>query len=39
MITWVIVAAVVLYVVITYNKLVSIKDNVEKAWANIDVLR
>jgi len=38
MITWVIVAAVVLYVVITYNSLVSIKHNVEKAWANIDVL-
>jgi len=38
MITWVIVALVVLYFVITYNSLVSIKHNVEKAWANIDVL-
>lgn len=38
MITWVIIAAVVLYVVITYNSLVSIKQNVEKAWANIDIL-
>lgn len=38
MITWIIVAAVVLYIVITYNSLVCIKHNVEKAWANIDVL-
>jgi LemA protein len=33
-----ILAAIVLYFVITYNSLVSIKNNVEKAWANIDVL-
>ncbi|GAB6041569.1 LemA family protein [Endothiovibrio diazotrophicus] len=28
----------VLYVILTYNRLVSIKHNVDKAWANIDVL-
>ncbi len=38
MIFWIVVAVIVLYVVITYNSLVSIKNNVEKAWANIDVL-
>ncbi len=34
----VVLAAIVLYFIITYNSLVSIKNNVEKAWANIDVL-
>lgn len=38
MIFWIVIAVVVLYVVMTYNSLVSIKNNVEKAWANIDVL-
>ena len=38
MIFWVIVAVVAVYFVVTYNSLVSIKSNVEKAWANIDVL-
>jgi LemA protein len=38
MIFWVIVAGVALYFVVTYNSLVSIKNHVEKAWANIDVL-
>ncbi|MDI1363160.1 LemA family protein [Methylotenera sp.] len=38
MIFWVIVAVVAVYFVMTYNSLVSIKSNVEKAWANIDVL-
>jgi LemA protein len=34
----VVLAAVVFYFIVTYNSLVSIKNNVEKAWANIDVL-
>ena len=34
----VILALVVLYFVMTYNSLISIKNNVEKAWANINVL-
>ena len=37
-ITLLIIVAVILYIVVTYNSLVSIKNNVEKAWANIDVL-
>ena len=31
-------ALIVVYFIVTYNSLVSIKNNVEKAWANIDVL-
>ncbi len=31
-------ALIVVYFIATYNSLVSIKNNVEKAWANIDVL-
>lgn len=31
-------AVIVIYFVFTYNSLVSIKNNVSKAWANIDVL-
>ncbi len=38
MITLVILAVLTIYFVITYNGLVNIKHNVEKAWANIDVL-
>ena len=38
MIVWIILALVVIYFIITYNSLVSIKNNVAKAWANIDVL-
>lgn len=38
MITLVILAIVAIYFVITYNGLVNIKHNVEKAWANIGVL-
>lgn len=38
MIVWIIIAVIFLYFVITYNSLVSIKNNVEKAWSNIDVL-
>lgn len=34
----VVVAVVLLYLVMTYNSLVAIRNNVEKAWANIDVL-
>ena len=35
---FIVFAIVVIYVVFTYNSLVSIKNNVSKAWANIDVL-
>ena len=38
MITLVVLAVIAIYFVITYNGLVNIKHNVEKAWANIDVL-
>ncbi len=38
MITLVVLAVVGIYFVITYNGLVNIKHNVEKSWANIDVL-
>jgi LemA protein len=38
LIIWIILALVVIYFIITYNSLVSIKNNVAKAWANIDVL-
>jgi LemA protein len=31
-------AVVIIHLVITYNSLVSIRNNVAKAWANIDVL-
>ena len=35
---WGVVALAVFYTVIIYNRLVSLKHNVSKAWANIDVL-
>jgi len=38
MLMWVVLIALLLYFIVTYNSLVSIKNNVEKAWANIDVL-
>jgi LemA protein len=38
MIFWAILIIIALYLIITYNSLVNIKNNVEKAWANIDVL-
>ncbi len=38
MIILIILALIVIYFVITYNSLVSIKNNIAKAWANIDVL-
>ena len=34
----IILAVVIIYFVFTYNSLVTIKNNVSKAWANIDVL-
>ncbi len=38
-IIWLVVLAVVaVYIIMVYNGLVSIKNNVSKAWANIDVL-
>jgi len=33
-----ILVAVLLYAIVLYNNLVSLKHNVDKAWANIDVL-
>ncbi len=33
-----ILAVLVLYVIAVYNGLVSLKNNIEKAWSNIDVL-
>lgn len=35
---WVLLAVVVIYTILTYNSLINIKHNVEKAWANIDVI-
>jgi len=35
---WGVVAVVLVYAVVIYNNLVSLKHNVSKAWANIDVL-
>jgi LemA protein len=37
-ITLVILAVVVIYFIMVYNSLVSIKNNVSKSWANIEVL-
>lgn len=38
MVVWIVIAVVAFYLIVTYNSLVNIKNNVEKAWANIDVL-
>lgn len=38
MIALIVLAIIAIYFVVTYNGLVNIKHNVEKAWANIDVL-
>ncbi len=38
LITLGIIAALAIYTVMSYNSLVLVKHNVEKAWANIDVL-
>lgn len=35
---WGVVAVLLVYVVLIYNNLVSLKHNVSKAWSNIDVL-
>jgi LemA protein len=35
---WGLVAVLLVYVVLIYNNLVSLKHNVSKAWSNIDVL-
>lgn len=35
---WGLVAVLLVYIVIIYNNLVSLKHNVSKAWSNIDVL-
>lgn len=38
MIFYIVLALVLIYFIMTYNSLVSIQNNVTKAWANIDVL-
>ncbi|MFM9835532.1 MAG: LemA family protein [Methylophilaceae bacterium] len=38
MIFWIILAILLIYFVMAYNSLISIKNNVSKAWANIEVL-
>jgi LemA protein len=38
LIFYIVMAVILIYFIITYNSLVSIKNNVAKAWANIDVL-
>ncbi|MDT8311175.1 MAG: LemA family protein [Methylophaga sp.] len=35
---WAIIAVVVVYAVVVFNHLVTLKHNVKKAWSNIDVL-
>lgn len=35
---FVLLAVIIVYVIMVYNSLVAIKNNVDKAWANIDVL-
>ncbi|MDX1916167.1 MAG: LemA family protein [Methylophilus sp.] len=38
LVTLAVLVVIVLYVVLIYNSLITIKNNVAKAWANIDVL-
>ncbi len=38
LIIYIVIAVILIYFIITYNSLVSIKNNAGKAWANIDVL-
>lgn len=38
MVAWIVLAVLVLYVVMTYNSLVNVRNHVEKAWSNINVL-
>ena len=35
---WLVLLALVIYIVSIYNHLVRLKHNVSKAWSNIDVL-
>jgi LemA protein len=35
---WGVLAVIVVYIIVIYNNLVSLKHNVSKAWSNIDVL-
>lgn len=35
---WGILATLVVYIIVLHNNLVSLKHNISKAWANIDVL-
>ncbi len=35
---WGVIAVALVYIVLIYNNLVSLKHNVSKAWSNIDVL-
>jgi len=35
---WGVLATLVVYIIVIYNNLVSLKHNISKAWANIDVL-
>ncbi len=35
---WAVIAVVVVYAVVIFNHLVTVKHNVKKAWSNIDVL-
>jgi len=38
LIFYIVLAVILVYFIMTYNSLVNIKNNVSKAWANIDVL-
>lgn len=38
MIFYIVLAVILIYFIMSYNSLVNIKNNVSKAWANIDVL-
>jgi LemA protein len=38
MVFYIVSALILIYFILIYNSLVSVKNNVEKAWANIDVL-
>jgi LemA protein len=38
LIIYIVLAVIIIYFIMTYNSLVNIKNNVSKAWANIDVL-
>ncbi len=38
MVFYIVIAVILIYFIMTYNSLVNIKNNISKAWANIDVL-